>query len=106
MRDFLRAGQYQDIMPKFEKGRSGNPGGRSKVVHEIRATCQMRGEEIVDRLFEIANDKKATTYGRVVALKTLAAYAWGDPISQAALHLLDHRRGDVRRGRGCDNGRL
>jgi len=98
MRDFLRTGQYQDIMPKFKKGGSGNPGGRPKVLHEVRATCQKRGQEIVDRLFEIANDKKATTYGRVVALKTLAAYAWGNPISQAALHLLDHRRGDAEGG--------
>src|SRR6516165_3613242 len=95
MRDFLRTGQYQDIMPKFKKGGSGNPGGRPKVLHEVRATCQKRGQEIVDRLFEIANDKKATTYGRVVALKTLAAYAWGNPISQAAVHLLDHRRDDA-----------
>ena len=85
-------------MPKFKKGRSGNPGGRPKVLHGVRATCQKRGQEIVDRLFEIANDKKATTYGRVVALKTLAAYAWGNPISQAALHLLDHRRGDADSG--------
>jgi hypothetical protein len=30
----------------------------------------------------------------VFALKTLAAYGWGNPISQSAVHLLDHRRGE------------
>ena len=82
--------------PNWVKGgRSPNPGGRSKVLKQVRDACQARGQEIVDRLFQIANDKTATTYGRVVALKVLAAYAWGNPISQAAVHLLDHRHCDA-----------
>jgi hypothetical protein len=79
--------------PNWKKGgRSPNPGGRPKVLQHVRAACQGRGQEIVDRLFEIANDKGATSYAAVVALKILAAYAWGSPVSQSALHLIDHRK--------------
>jgi hypothetical protein len=62
------------------------------VLKLVRDACQARGQEIVDRLFQIANDKGQSTYGRVAALRTLAAYAWGSPVSMAAVHLLDHRR--------------
>jgi hypothetical protein len=55
----LQTRAYQQLMvkPRWKPGQSGNPSGRPKIVREIRALCQKRGREIVDRLFEIANDK-------------------------------------------------
>jgi hypothetical protein len=97
-RKFLMVSKTQKRRPENpawrKGGRSPNPGGRPRVLEEVRAACQARGQEIVNRLFEIANDHDASTYGRVVALKTLAAYAWGSPISQTAVMMLDARRGD------------
>jgi len=80
--------------PNWKKGgRSPNPGGRPKVLHEIRAVLEKREDEIVDELFRIAHDRKQSTYGRVFALRILAAYRWGNPISLTAVQLLDARKG-------------
>ena len=37
----------------FNKGKSGNPGGRPKANIEVKAAIQERGQEMVDRLFEL-----------------------------------------------------
>lgn len=48
-------------MAKFEKGQSGNPGGRPKVEGEIRDLAQAVGPEALARLIELMRqdeDKK------------------------------------------------
>jgi hypothetical protein len=39
-------------MAKFEKGRSGNPGGRPKESHDVKELAQQHGPEAIERLVE------------------------------------------------------
>lgn len=53
-------------MPKgrlFQKGQSGNPGGRPKAEKEVALAIRARGQELIDKLFELV------AKGNVIALK-------------------------------------
>ena len=40
----------------FEKGKSGNPGGRPKEAAEVRAAARLQGIAAIDKLTELMND--------------------------------------------------
>ena len=40
---------------KFEKGKSGNPGGRPKENSEVRAAARLHGMTAIDKLVELIN---------------------------------------------------
>ena len=66
----------------FKKGQSGNPGGRPKVVAEVRAYAQKWTKEAVDALREIATSKKSPAQARVAAAMGLYQIAYGRPAQQ------------------------
>ena len=41
---------------KFQKGKSGNPGGRPKETTEVRAAARLHGMAAIDKLVELMND--------------------------------------------------
>jgi hypothetical protein len=43
----------------FEKGKSGNPGGRPKVIGEVQALARQYTTEAIETLRDIMRDKKA-----------------------------------------------
>jgi hypothetical protein len=79
---------------KFAKGTSGNPNGRPKTLPELREKIQLRGDDLVDTLFDIMDDMPEwvgedgkrggkivgpSNGERIAAIKLLKAYGYGLP---------------------------
>jgi Family of unknown function (DUF5681) len=63
----------------FEKGKSGNPGGRPKVVGEVQALAREYTKEAVETLRDILLDKKAPPAARVAAANSILDRGYGRP---------------------------
>lgn len=62
-------------MPLFEKGKSGNASGRSKVDREFRALCREKSERCLTRLMEwVESDRPAAS---VMAAKAVIEHGHG-----------------------------
>ena len=51
----------------FEKGKSGNPGGRPKEDPEVRALCEQYTPEAIETLAKIMRNAKEPASARVTA---------------------------------------
>ena len=63
----------------FEKGKSGNPGGRPKVVGEVRELARTHTGEAVETLVSIMKNPKAAPAARVSAANALLDRGYGKP---------------------------
>lgn len=61
----------------FKKGQSGNPGGRPKVVAEVRELAREHTEKALKTLVEIMSDQKAHNAARVAAAKEILDRGYG-----------------------------
>jgi len=65
---------------RFQKGKSGNPGGRSKEDFRIRDLARERCPEALDVLREIYRDQKAPKAARVSAAVAMLDRGLGKPV--------------------------
>jgi hypothetical protein len=63
----------------FQKGCSGNPGGRPKEIGEIRELARQHAPRAIAALKSIVDDKKAPAAARIAAAEALLNRAWGRP---------------------------
>lgn len=66
----------------FQKGRSGNPGGQSRVAAELRALAQGFGPEAVETLVAIMRNGETPPAARVSAAEKLLDRGFGKPVQQ------------------------
>ena len=60
----------------FKKGESGNPGGRPKVIAELRALARAYGPDAINELARLAGKAKSET-ARVAAIRELLDRGYG-----------------------------
>ena len=67
----------------FEKGKSGNPGGRPKEVAEVRELAKKHGSAAIERLVELmASDNERTA---VAACEAVLNRGYGRPAQSMTL---------------------
>ena len=64
-------------MAKFQKGQSGNPGGRPKALREVEELARQEAAAAMQTLATIHRDKKAPYSARVMAANALLDRGWG-----------------------------
>jgi hypothetical protein len=63
----------------FQKGVSGNPGGRPKVLGDVQELARQKSPEAITTLANIMNDAKAPSAARVAAANALLDRGYGKP---------------------------
>lgn len=64
---------------RFEKGRSGNPGGRPRDVGRVTALARKHTEDAIATLAAIMRNDKEPAAARVRAAEAVLDRAWGRP---------------------------
>lgn len=63
----------------FQKGQSGNPGGRAKVDGDLRELARAKSPEMLDVLVKIALDEDKAAAARVTAASAVLDRGYGKP---------------------------
>ena len=66
----------------FQKGRSGNPGGRPKAIKAVEDVAREHTPLAMRTLADICADAGAPAAARVSAATSLLDRAWGKPIAR------------------------
>ena len=66
-------------MAKWTKGQSGNPGGRPKVVAEVRDLAREHTTEAIETLVGVMKNPKAPPHARITAATALLDRGYGKP---------------------------
>lgn len=65
---------------KFQKGKSGNPGGRPKLDPEIKSLCQRHSVEAIKTAISIYQNEDKKDSDRIRCIEIILDRAWGKPI--------------------------
>jgi hypothetical protein len=63
----------------WKPGQSGNPGGRQKVLVEVRDLARIHTREAIDTLVSIMRDETKSEHARIAAATQLLNRGWGLP---------------------------
>jgi hypothetical protein len=66
-------------MSRFQKGQSGNAGGRPKALRHLQAKCRELTPQLLERLEAIATMSKSET-AALKAIEMIMDRGWGKPV--------------------------
>lgn len=69
----------------WEKGQSGNPGGRPKLITKVRELAQRHTDEAVETLVKVMRDPISPPAARVAAAGQLLDRGYGKPAQAVTL---------------------
>ena len=69
----------------FQPGQSGNPGGRPKILTEVRELARTHSVEAIETLARIMRDPNEDARARVAAANAILDRAYGKPEQALAL---------------------
>jgi hypothetical protein len=70
---------------RFEKGKSGNPGGRPKAVRDVAAAAREHTQEGLETLVTAMRDGGAPWNARIRAVELILERGWGKPMQAVEL---------------------
>lgn len=76
----------------FQKGKSGNPGGRSKGWKKFVLACRLESEANLQTLIEIRDDREQPAAMRIAAIREMNDRAWGKAPQSVDVNVSDQRR--------------
>jgi Family of unknown function (DUF5681) len=65
----------------FQKGNSGNPGGRPKGLGEVQQLARQHSYRAIELLVEVAENKNTPSSARIAACSAVLDRGWGKPQS-------------------------
>lgn len=98
-----RTGPARDAKGRLLPGQSGNPGGRPKVLEEVRELAQLHTVEALDVLVELMRDGE-TGAVRLAAAEKVLERGWGK--AAQAVHVAGHDGGPLDALRGMTEVQL
>ena len=77
-------------MARFQKGVSGNPGGRPKIKVDMRERVRVHAGAAIDTLLAVMSDGKAPPAARVSAAIAILDRGYGRPAQAVHQHVTRH----------------
>jgi Family of unknown function (DUF5681) len=74
----------------FKKGQSGNPGGRPKILADVRELARAHTASAMNALVQIVEDANAPPAARVTAANSLLDRAYGKPEAKIDANISRH----------------
>ena len=74
----------------FQKGQSGNPGGRPKILADIRELARAHTASAMNALVQIVEDENARPAARVTAANSLLDRGYGKPEAKIDANISRH----------------
>src|SRR6516225_2433879 len=80
------AGHPASLRP-FQKGQSGNPGGRLKIPPDVKEMARGLTKDAITCLAGVMRNPKAPSAARVRAAEVILDRAWGRPETSATIRV-------------------